>query len=91
MTKTTEYAYEKEWRTFHYDLHELNDGFALKADLVTGIIFDEGALSTENGKKILTLCEKYGWNILVRKLNLTSTNYQFLPYENYLKITNSLN
>lgn len=91
VTKTTEYAYEKEWRTFHYDLHELNDGFALKADLVTGIIFDEGALFTENGKKILTLCEKYGWNILVRKLNLTSTNYQFLPYENYLKITNSLN
>lgn len=88
VTKTTDYEYEKEWRTFHYDLNGVDDGFALKADLVTGIVFDEGALATENGKKILALCKKNSWNILVRKLNLTSTNYQFLPYESYLQITN---
>lgn len=93
VTKTADYAYEKEWRTFHFDLNEDGDGdgFALKADLVTGIVFDEGALYTENGKKLLELCEKYGWNILVRKLNLTSTIYQFLPYDKYLKMVRRQN
>lgn len=91
VTKTNDYAYEKEWRIFHYYWHDENDGFEINADLVTGIIFDEEALSTEHGRKILALCEQRGWNILVRKLNLTSTNYCFVPYKEYLETNDSSN
>lgn len=50
---------------------------------MSGIIFDEHALESSNGKKLLELCRQRGWNIKVRKLNATSTNYDFIDYEEY--------
>lgn len=75
ITKTTDYAYEKEWRIFHIVLDSLNDGFAVKADIVSGIIFDEHAIESQNGKKLLELCKQKGWAVKVRRLNPMSTGY----------------
>lgn len=83
ITKSSDYAYEKEWRTFHFNLSSTDDGFAIKADIVSGIIFDEHALESSNGKKLLELCRQRGWNIKVRKINATSTKYDFIDYEDY--------
>ena len=84
ITKTNDYAYEKEWRTFHFNLCDNGTGTEMKADLVSGIIFDENALKTENGKKILALAKQKEWEIIIRKLNITSTKYQYLPLNQYM-------
>ena len=83
ITKSSDYSYEKEWRTFHFNLSPTDDGFAIKADIVSGIIFDEHAIESQNGKKLLELCKQKGWDIKVRKLNCTSTKYDFIDYEDY--------
>lgn len=59
-------------------------GTEMKADLVSGIIFDENALKTENGKKILALAKQKNLEIKIRKLNITSTKYQYLPFNQYM-------
>lgn len=80
ITKTTDYAYEKEWRLFHFNLNDNEDGALIKADIVSAIIIDENSLDTDNGQKIVGLCRQKGWDVKVRKLNAVSTGY---IYENY--------
>lgn len=80
ITKTSDYAYEKEWRLFHFNLIEGADGAPIKADIVSTIVIDENALDTDYGKKIIDLCRQKGWGVKVRKLNAVSTGY---IYDNY--------
>ena len=77
ITKTTDYSYEKEWRLFHFSLNNQGKGYAIRADIVSAIIFDENAIYSENGKKLLALAKKKNWGIKVRSLNSTSTKYVF--------------
>lgn len=85
ITKTNDYAYEKEWRTFHFNLKDKGKGSAIKADIVSGIIIDENSINTYEGKQIIELAQKRKWDIKVRLLNITSTRYNFVSYEDYQK------
>lgn len=85
ITKTNDYAYEKEWRTFHFNLHDSEKGIEMKANLVSGIIFDENAFKSERGKQILALAKQRNWEIKIRKLNMTSTGYQYLLLDDYMR------
>lgn len=85
ITKTYDYAYEKEWRTFHFSLNDKEKGHIVKADIVSGIIIDENSINTYEGKQIIDLAQKRKWDIKVRLLNITSTRYNFVSYEDYQK------
>lgn len=81
ITKTTDYSYEKEWRIFHFNLNNQEKGYVIRADIVSAIIFDQNAIYSENGKKLLALAKKKNWGIKVRSLNSTSTKYLFKELE----------
>lgn len=83
VTKSNDYAYEKEWRILHFDDGKAPDGVALQANIVSGIIMDEEALDSENGKKILALAKEKQWNIKVRKFHQIKGKYEFTDYNAY--------
>lgn len=85
ITKTNDYNFEKEWRTFHFSLNDKEKGHIVKADIVSGIIIDENSINTYEGKQIIDLAQKRKWDIKVRLLNITSTRYNYVSYEDYQK------
>ena len=41
------------------------------------------AIKTENGKKLLELCEQRGWTVTVRTKNVIHTKHEYVSYEEY--------
>jgi hypothetical protein len=78
LTKKAFWNYEKEWRILLYNIEN-----KLYADLVSGIIIDDRIIGTDNGKKLLELCEQRGWNITVRTKNVIQTKHEYVSYEEY--------
>ena len=78
ITKKAFWSYEKEWRILLYNIEN-----KLYADLVSGIIIDDRIIGTDNGKKLLELCEQRGWNITVRTKNVIHTKHEYVSYEEY--------
>lgn len=78
LTKKAFWNYEKEWRILLYNIEN-----KLYADLVSGIIIDDRIIGTDNGKKLLELCEQRGWNITVRTKNVIHTKHEYISYDEW--------
>ena len=78
ITKKAFWSYEKEWRILLYNIEN-----KLYADLVSGIIIDDRVVETDNGKKLLELCEQRGWTVTVRTKNVIHTKHEYVSYEEY--------
>ncbi len=74
ITKTSNWASEKEWRSMLCNLDENNK---IYADIVSGIIIDERMLDSENAKKLIALARERYWNIKVRKRNRLGTKHEY--------------
>lgn len=78
ITKKAFWSYEKEWRILLYNIEN-----KLYADLVSGIVIDERAIETDNGKKLLDLCRQRDWTVTVRTRNLIHTNHEYISYDEW--------
>jgi hypothetical protein len=78
LTKKAFWNYEKEWRILLYNIEN-----KLYTDLVSGIIIDDRIIGTDNGKKLLELCEQRGWNITVRTKNVIHTKHEYISYDEW--------
>ena len=78
ITKKAFWSYEKEWRILLYNIEN-----KLYADLVSGIVIDERAIETDNGKKLLDLCRQRDWTVTVRTRNLIHTNHEYIYYDEW--------
>ena len=83
ITKKAFWSYEKEWRILLYNIEN-----KLNADLVRGIIIDDRAIKTENGKKLLELCDQRGWTVTVRTPNVIHTKHEYISYDEWIKRDN---
>ena len=83
ITKKAFWSYEKEWRILLYNIEN-----KLYADLVSGIIIDDRAIKTENGKKLLELCDQRGWTVTVRTKNVIHTKHEYISYDEWIKRDN---
>ena len=83
ITKKAFWSYEKEWRILLYNIEN-----KLYADLVSGIIIDDRAIKTENGKKLLELCDQRGWTVTVRTQNVIHTKHEYISYDELIKRDN---
>ena len=83
ITKKAFWSYEKEWRILLYNIEN-----KLYADLVSGIIIDDRAIKTENGKKLLELCDQRGWTVTVRTPNVIHTKHEYISYDEWIKRDN---
>ena len=80
ITKKAFWSYEKEWRILLYNIEN-----KLYADLVSGIIIDDRIIKTDNGKKLLSLCQQKGWLITVRTKNTIHTKHEYIAYDEWIK------
>ena len=78
ITKKAFWSYEKEWRILLYNIEN-----KLYADLVSGIVIDERAVETDNGKKLLDLCRQRDWTVTVRIKNVIQTKHEYISYDEW--------
>lgn len=78
LTKKDGWKHEKEWRILLPNIDN-----KLYVNLVGGIIIDERAINTDNGKKLLELCEQKGWTVTVRTPNVIQTKHKYISYDEW--------
>lgn len=69
---------KKEWRILLPNIDN-----KLYVNLVSGIIIDDRAINTDNGKKLLELCEQRGWTVTVRTKNVIQTKHKYISYDEW--------
>lgn len=72
ITKKQGWQHEREWRLFL-----TNTEHKLIADIVSGIIIDERALTCENGQKLITLAQTRGWKVSIRRTTITKKGHSY--------------
>ena len=78
LTKKDGWKHEKEWRILLPNIDN-----KLCVNLVSGIIIDDRAINTDNGKKLLELCEQKGWTVTVRTPNVIQTKHKYISYDEW--------
>ena len=73
MTKQQDWSFEKEWRIM---LTNLNDNI-VPFDLVSRIVIDERAVDCNEAKRLIDLCRKRGWSVLIRKTQFINVAHKF--------------
>ena len=61
------------------------------ADIVSGIIIDERALSTTNARKLICLCKRNKWELKIRLRRIVDGEHLYIPYDKYLQNKESKN
>lgn len=80
LTKKDGWKHEKEWRILLPDIDN-----KLYVNLVSGIIIDDRAINTDNGKKLLALCQQRDWTVTVRIKNVIHTKHDYISYDKWLE------
>ena len=73
MTKQADWSFEKEWRIMLANLEDNKVYF----DLVSKIIIDERVSETQESKKLIELCKRKKWNVLIRKTQYINVAHKF--------------
>ena len=80
LTKKDGWKHEKEWRILLPNIDN-----KLYVNLVSGIIIDDRAINTDNGKKLLALCQQRDWTVTVRTKNVIHTKHDYISYDKWLE------
>lgn len=74
------WEHEREWR---FVLGGCDS--KIYANIVSGIIIDERALSNTNAKKLISLCEQNKWELKIRLRSIIDGTHLYMPYGKYLQ------
>ena len=80
VSKSKCWEHEREWRLVVGECDS-----KVHVDIVSAIIIDERSISTKNAKKLISLCEKRGWELKVRSRSVIGGEHIYMPYEKYLQ------
>ena len=73
MTKQADWSFEKEWRIMLANLEDNKVYF----DLVSKIIIDKRVSETQESKKLIELCKRKKWDVIIRKTQYINVAHKF--------------
>ena len=73
MTKRADWSFEKEWRIMLVNLEDNK----IPIDIVSKIIIDERVLETQESKRLIELCKRKKWSVLIRKTQYINVAHKF--------------